>query len=329
MEKPSLAKHLLRQDGIVIPEKIFKQKFMEQFERALYSKQPIIVSYFFKKASNNMAECLNYENIEVFFNRLVSDKYYLEGKYCDLITEDDKKILNLVAKTSQSPVKDFLEISGPLVYLTEVIGELEEKWGEIPQTIQISVFIWLFSTTFELILHMTDRRLFAVILDDDSINNNDRRIVKFREDVKRDEYHDHALPGMINGVLQAILGMPPNNNSIFGNNSDPKSIRNKISHSNLFYDSEKNKIVRLDGKEYEVEDLLKYYFHMYQFLIKWIEISLDSPVQDIDLEQKFGGEMESFFNTYSQKFAKYQRYGYQKYFSMYIINLYREAKGSS
>ena len=68
---------------------------------------------------------------------------------------------------------------------------------------------------------------------------------------------------------------------------------------------------------------------MYQFLIKWIEISLDSPVQDIDLEQKFGGEMESFFNTYSQKFAKYQRYGYQKYFSMYIINLYREAKGNS
>jgi len=53
---------------------------------------------------------------------------------------------------------------------------------------------------------------------------------------------DHGTAGQLNVVLSLILEGSENNTSIIGSNSECKIIRNKISHSNIFYDSDKNTI---------------------------------------------------------------------------------------
>ena len=198
------------------------------------------------------------------------------------------------------------------------MDELEKSGNKLPKILKIALLMWCFVNIYELILHEVDRRLLSYLKHKEYKNGDIRAFIK---KVKRDEYKYHATAGLINKALCIILNLQEGNNSIFGKSAKPKLIRNKISHSNMFYDSEKNKIISLNGQEYSVKEFLDEYYRIFDFLFNWINGALNSKFS----KEKIISDIKEYFKALSSESLKVERNGsLKKAYSGYIIKLKKE-----
>jgi len=180
------------------------------------------------------------------------------------------------------------------------------------------LLLWCFVNLYELVLANVDRRLSVYLKNNNHYKDPD--VERFLR-INRDEYKDHATAELINKVLCKILNLKEENDSIFGKSSKPKLIRNKISHSNLFYDSEKNEIVLLNSQEYSIEDFLKEYYRLFNFLMEWSIYGLGGKFDDKMMVSSF----RKVCRALSSEYLKKERGGLWREFSLYMIKLKKEA----
>jgi hypothetical protein len=206
-----------------------------------------------------------------------------------------------------------------LYFCTEIIAELEKNQENLSNKIKICTSLWLFSVIFEQILHMVDRRVYFFLSDPKNPFSNEKFFKRFKN-IKRYQYHDHATAGELNSVLSNILSFNPQKNlSIFGSIDNPKNLRNKISHSGLFYDSVRNRIICLDGSEYMIEEFLREFYKLFQFLFKWIEFSIDKPINDSQIVDDMSRDLKSGFYEISSEYKKEHRLHYTRRLSAFIF----------
>jgi hypothetical protein len=313
-EEAKLVQYLLDREEIVLPTILLKNKMISELEKALKKERPVIVSNFFNNVYKNFNEYINTKEIDIFL-QIVNDIKSLSIK--KELSEDDKKIINFLVTQTKLKNQEVLEIIGQQHFTFQVAEELEEKKDSLSEIIKITLCMWCFVNLYESLLHNIDRRLLSYL----KTEKQEGRDIEIFNKINRKEYKDHATAELINKVLCKILKLEESNNSIFGKSSKPKLIRNKISHSNLIYDSEKKKIVLINGTEFSIEDFLKEYYAVFNFCFCWIESSLGNEFN----KEKIISELKQMFKSLSNEYLKIERSGLQKEYQSYIIKLKREA----
>ncbi|MEM4620119.1 MAG: hypothetical protein QW607_07880, partial [Desulfurococcaceae archaeon] len=86
--------------------------------------------------------------------------------------------------------------------------------------------------------------------------------------INRKEYNDHATAGEICNVLKN-LGLKTEN-SIFGEKSEARILRNKVSHANIFYDKYEDKIIIANNK-YDLEEFERFFKRIILFLLTFLK----------------------------------------------------------
>ncbi|MCD6466678.1 MAG: hypothetical protein J7L10_01995 [Methanomicrobia archaeon] len=319
MKEAKLVRHLLKKRGIVLPTKLFKEDVVIGLEKAFSSGNPVIISQFFNKVAKELDKYFNDDALEYF----ESMNKFLRSKYGNTITGDDRRIIDFLVSISEDQVDDYLRLFGPIVYMYEITETLEER-RDIPKNIIAAVLMWLFVNLYELTLTRLDRHVYYHLLALQGAGSerellNNKWIKQFMQLPNRRE-GKHANANLLNKTICQLLNLPENNSSIFGKSSEPKIIRNEISHTNLFYDSEKNIIVTLDGMEYTLENFLFQYYQIYSFLLEWMKRLAGPRMEDVKTKLKI------YLNSLSRVFLKIERSGYRKHVYEVIIEWKKEAK---
>jgi len=162
MSEAKLVEYILNKGYIKLPTKIFQQQYIVELNKALSTGNPIIFSNFFEKSAENVDKYLDMKNIENLIEMLKNIEHNISSqKYS--ISSDDEKILKFLVSISGVPAEDFLEIAGPLYFITEVLNDIEKNKKILPESILMSTLLWIFVNTYELILHIIDRKLYRYL----------------------------------------------------------------------------------------------------------------------------------------------------------------------
>lgn len=324
MTSGDISRFILKHQGLVIPEIFLRQQFIKEFDEKLHQQSPIIIAHFLKKVAENIDHYIDIMSIDKITEKVTELETTLSSQYGFLLTDDDILILKFISNMQKNSVYDFLEIAGPLYFSLGIIEDLEKNRDLYSQKIKIHSSLWLFGVIFEQILHMVDRRLIQYLDDSENPQSNDKSFKHFKQ-INREQYHDHATAGEINSVLSKILLLDSqHNSSIFGATDNPKVLRNKISHSNLFYDSDRNKIVCLDGSEYGIDEFVQEFYKLFLFLFEWIRQSSDRSINDPQFSSDLSKDLKSGINTMSTFYKKEHRFYYNRRLSAFIIGIERE-----
>ncbi len=329
MATGDISRFILKKQGLVIPEIILNQKFIAEFDKRLQEQSPLLVAHFLKKVADNVESYIDVNNINIVTKRVSEMDSILSTQYGTLLTNDDYKILNFISQMQKNSVYDFLEIAGPLYFGVEIIDELEKNQDLYSDKIKVSSSLWLFGAIFEQILHMVDRRIYHFLTDPVNPNSTNKFFKSFK-DGRREQYHNHATSGKINIVLSKILSLDPQTNlSIFGSTDNPKNLRNKISHSNLFFDSVRNKIVCLDGSEYDIDEFIREFYRLFQFLFEWIRLSINKPMTDPQFSDDVVTDFKSGFYSMYKSYKREHRFYANRRLSALVIWIEKEIRKES
>ena len=313
--EPVLVSYLLEKGRITLPMSLMKYEAIIEIEKSLRSSFPQL-SKVFKKFANNLEKYFLKEDALNEFIKLVKQ---IKREYKLFVSNDDEKVIDFLVKLDKFKGEFLLEIVGPLYFLLKTFEEME-KIKSLPKIIQIFIAINSYIILYELILHEIDRKLY--------FNLKPTKYKKYEKffNVKRKEYR-HAEAGIINKVLSDRVGLPENNDSIFGGKSETKIFRNKIAHANVFYDEEREKII-IAGKKYRLDEFLKLFLRLFSFLIRWIEKSLMVEAENFDsFKNKLISELRKSFNEFSVFFLKRVERGDLKIEFMNLVILLKKESG--
>jgi len=314
--EPKLIQYLLDKREIVLPRVCLKQKMILELDDISRKGMPFLVSKFFKRVNENFDDYISVEDINKLFKKI--EELSNNEKFQQKLSEDDKQIIEFLTKNTNLNNLDVLKIIGQEYFTIQVAEELE-KTDNLPDILKMALLMWCFVNIYELTLVNVDKRILVYL---EKNNKNEDNDIKRFLSVNRKDYKDHATAELINNVFCKILNLKEENNSIFGKSSKPKLIRNKISHSNLFYDSEKNKIVLLNSEEYSIEDFLKEYYTLFNFLAEWIKTGRGGKFD----EKMLIDSLKKMFHALSSDYLKIERSGeLKKMYCYYIIKWKKEA----
>ncbi|UYU19450.1 MULTISPECIES: hypothetical protein [Methanoculleus] len=323
-ENLPMINYFLRNEGFTIPKPIFKQEFLIGLEKAISVGNFAILAKFLRKTADDFEEICNEAGIRSLVKRISAQKKDLEKLHGCFLTSDDLSALQFIVGLSSNPMGDFLEVSGPLYYLSEIASELEKNTENISEIILISSILWVYVNSFELTLHFIDRKLINHI-EDKKIPLN--RNIKPFYNVERKSSLSHASAERIHHTLCNLMGADPNKfDSILSHSSKTKGFRNKVSHSNLFFDSQKRAIVTLSGEECSISEFLKEYYRINAFLIKWLELSIGCNIDDPEVTEKITTGLKEYYSIYSTRYIKHSRAGLTPHFYNFVVSI-RKGKG--
>ncbi|MEM4153004.1 MAG: hypothetical protein QXK80_02735 [Candidatus Pacearchaeota archaeon] len=313
-KEAKFVRYIIEKGNIKLPISFFREQFINKLDGALLSGSAYKVHNVFKEFHENFDEFIKKEEINYLIKLINSLEKSFDNKAS--LSNDDEKIIEFLSKEKNYRIVDFLEMVGPYLYINEVLEEWNRNKENLPELINMVLSTWIFVCLYEMLLHEVDRKLCFIIKRE---NYKGDFIEKFLN-IKREEYKDHASGGEINKVLCKILKMDHENSSIFGQSSKPRLIRNKISHLNLFYDKDKDKIVLLSGEEYSKEEFLKQMSEMFIFFVSWFKKSMDKDLN----EQTVLESLKELMLKLSKEYLKIER-GSKAPFQTYILKLKKEA----
>lgn len=222
-ENLPMINYFLRNERFTIPIPIFKQEFLIDLENAISAGNFAILAQFLRKTAEDFDDIRNEVGIHSLVKRISAQKNDLEKLYGCVFTSDDLSALRFIVGLSSNPIRDFLEVSGPLYHLSEISCELEKSKESIPEIILISSILWAYVNSFELTLHFIDRKLINHIKDDKIPLN--RRIKPFCN-VERKSSLSHASAERIHHTLCDLMDADPNKfDFILSQSSKPKGFR--------------------------------------------------------------------------------------------------------
>lgn len=264
-----LIRYLLENEGVPLPESLLRGEVLYEIERTI--KHPALFAETLKWLAKSLPEQLPEEELRKFFYYMQKYDGFTEGYE---LSDDDIKIINFLTDKTETKERYVLEMIGPFYFMGRISDEVSKN-EDLPKILAVTSFLYVFTSSYELLLHMVDRRLTYYLtegegkdipeLKSEKVIKNFLKGVENRETKK--EYMTHATAGELKRVLGVLIDENLDK-SIFGSNSEVKMLRNKISHINLFYDDKLDKIV-VGTREYTYENLLQAYFTIFRFFIIW------------------------------------------------------------
>lgn len=321
-KEASIVKYLIDKQDLRMPKKFLTGRSVKELDKVLDSGRAIFVSGQYKKMMANVDEYFDITEIEGLCYMIKDlEKTSKKEGFNVQISPDSQKVIDFLTGNKANDIVDFLEMAGPYSFFLEVAGELEKDKDNTPETIRVVLMMWLFVNTYEILLHQVDRKMFHNINNDSSIKRTPN-VNFFMNNVPRKGFSNHATAERINRALCDILSLKEDNNSIFGKTSKPKVIRNKISHSNMYYDKESKKVVLLSGEEYDFKEFVEQYFEMFNFMTAWLRKY--SNLQDVpQFKNQIRNEIMSLLGALSKDFLLIER-SYKTQYSDFIVNIKKE-----
>jgi len=256
--------------SIILPTPLFETEIFKELEKVFLTGNPHKIFHFFDRISANLDQ---YVSTEQAFNLITNLKKFLSDNNI-FLSQDDKKIIKFLSSKKYMPIDDFIAMIGPLYFIGDVINSLKNTKID-DEIIKVSLYMYLFILCYEIVLYQTDRRLYA-FLRWGKMNKQEKQLIdRYREkirgylNIRRTGYMAHASADIINSVLCIFCDMPEENSSIFGKRSDPRLLRNKLSHINMFYDRGTKKICA-GRNNYTMEEFNRQFFQIINFLIEWM-----------------------------------------------------------
>jgi len=281
---------------IKIPSSLFHLKSLKELDKKLETGNLYIVSQFYQNYPNILDE----SSFRMLEKVLSSPRKSLSKEDLDLI----KKISNS-CKESQDL---FLDFTGNMVYISETLEELK-KFPNISKTLKVSVMLYSFLNLIEL----TSKYLGELMIYKIKNENLEK---KFKGFLKKFEDGKHAEMGHLIKTLKELFKLDEKfmKKTLFG---ESKMIRNIIAHSNLFYDSKKDKIYQSNSKEYSFERFEGEFNRLFEFLLELL-FKLNNSSNNL-----WKG-IQTIFAGMSKKFLGYSRAGLNKKFNQVIINFLKD-----
>lgn len=246
----------MKQDrSIVIHTRLLTDESLKKMESALNTANPNAFSLFCENVIRNRE--VNTKELSILSERLKEER--------KLISEDDRKLIQFFSKANIESTF-FLDICGNAIYLTEVISELNKLENNNYENVKSAVLMWLYVNMYELICKTMTNGIEMYI-------KNKKEYKEMKEKIERKKKNgEHLQAGEIADFFISLHVLNKDNNSIFGKR---RILRNKISHSNIFYDAPTQKFVLSNGKTYEKSEFENEFKKMYEFLLEWLYVSND------------------------------------------------------
>jgi hypothetical protein len=302
MDEEELIKVILENEGIILPTRILKEDKIKELNRRLSSGRAILMKNFYDEMLKDFSQHFDLEPLKLLQQLYKNNKEKFDKHQ---ISDDDEKIIEKIAGLNQFNLGELGNI-GNLLFILELMKELEKY--EISQKLKIFVMLNLYVILYETILYSMDRKIYYYLKTGKSKEKGDGKTIKaFLNNIKREEYNDHATAGEINKLLHVLEFINnEQNKSIFGD-ENTRIFRNKITHANFFYDEENEKIII--GKEsYSIKEFLVCYYRLLNFLLKWIS-KVFGDLEKEDFIKNFKSKLNDLLSKLSRVFLKIERSG--------------------
>lgn len=257
---------LKRQLGDIHPihSKILGSEYLKEFEVKARTS-PISLSILVDRTK----ELLNLENIKKVQDSI--EKCVSEGTKPN---EDDEKIIDFFSNLPRKKIDSIFLISGNIIHLEEVFSELQQIKEMKLRNIEVSVLLWTYLNSYESLLAIFTKDLEEYFggfttrdWDEKTSKMNEKEKNQFKSFAglikTRIEKKQHLEAEKLEYLLIGLGVIKPDSNSILS--AKDRTLRNKIGHSTLFYDSGIDKIVSNEGKIYSMDDLLAEFIRLHDF----------------------------------------------------------------
>jgi hypothetical protein len=306
---------MLRMFGISNWNCLATNKLINESSTEFYSGSPLRLAVFYERSAENIDELLNDKPIREFFKKIEK----IEKEYYNLLTEDDKEILDFLSKNTNLPAEGFFAAVNPLLFTFNVMKNLENR--KIDSAYMAGVF-QSYVQIYELCLFHIDRRLreYLIKIGKDNwpkgIYSNTRKIDHFfgRKGT------DHESATFLIKILSLLLH-EDNLDTSMNSNSRTSFIRHKISHAGVSYDEE-TEILILSGNEIcHLEELITELKRIFIFLLEWLNLMVSKNKTDEvvnvdrlieDSVKQIKDEAKARFITYSKTLREMENTPKQK-----------------
>lgn len=213
--------------------------------------------------------------------------------YKNLLSESDKKIIDflirrkLEKKNSEDLCNKICNKIKIIYFYTRHLSKtclLKNIYKKIVKNLEPNsenlfyIKKCIFLDSYELILYLVDNTLYEILIDEEGLKEC-KDIDNFLK-IDRENSDEHSTANEISAVLKKLLLEEYRenkdeinkvvDNSIFGKNSEIRKFRNKIAHSNLRYDANRNEII-IGDERYRIEKLDELYMKLGFFIDYWIK----------------------------------------------------------
>lgn len=229
-----------------------------------------------------------------------------------MINYDDEKVIKFFSgSNNKKSFKNFLNISGILIYIDEIVSDLNENENSIPDSVKICTFLWIYLNMYELILDTFTSSLLNYYK---SKKDKVKGYKKIKEKIDKGE---HLMTGSIENELIELNILTESNNSILSHKGS-RLFRNKLGHANLFYDNEAKKLILTNGEEYSIDEFKKEFEKIYQFILEWLFQLND---QNSDIHKTTRKIISRISRDLSRDFIQIERGGFRKDFANLILDI--------
>ena len=247
-----------KEKKLVLHTKIINSDAMNYLERALLSRNPSQMAWFY----NNLPTMLNEDG----FNLLLEQYNKREFKY---LSSDDIKIIEFISKYSDKNFTKIIDISGTLIYVCEVLEEIEDKREHLSKTLLVSIILWAYLNLHELVNRLMTYDL-KYIIENTQLLDEKRKYELIKEINSKIYKGKHLESGRILDLLSKMKVIDKINRNVL---YEIKEFRNKIGHANLYYDDELEKIILSNGEMWKYEEFKAHFEKLYEFVLKWLYVS--------------------------------------------------------
>jgi hypothetical protein len=263
---------------IVLPTCIFNTNGLEKLEKVLKTRNPILVSNFYKNFGD-------YTSLSAF------EKISEALKKIRKVTDDDKELITAISSIKKKDSTFFFHYAGNLFYIAKIADEIVNS-KELKKILSISLFLWIYLNMIEI----STRFISEIVEQDIKDNKLEKEYSWFTKKFKDGE---HPTLGEAIQALQNRGYLKRNSTSIF---IKSKLIRNKMSHANMFYDEESNLIYLTNGQTITIDKFLSEFELLKDFLFEYL-------FQFNDNEHDLVKNVNLMFRTISDFFLKVERSG--------------------
>jgi len=240
-------KSIEQKRNIKIPSILFKNEVLEKFDRIIQTKQPFLISRFYKNYKNY----INTNFLEFLENELKKPRKRL--------SKEDKKLIEVLTSIKEKCPEFYFDIVGNIFHISDLVDEIS-KAKNLSKTIRVSLMLWTYLSIVELIAKYVSEYLLILI-------NENKKEKEFKKFLKKFENGKHPTIGEILNAIKGlkILTQEEIENTVFRKNN---LIRRRIAHANIYYDKYADKLFLSNGEFYSINNFKEEFLPLYEFLLE-------------------------------------------------------------
>ena len=276
-------KSIEQKRNIKIPSILFKNEVLEEFDRVIQTKQPFLISRFYKNYKNY----INTDFLEFLENELKKPRKRL--------TKEDKKLIEELTSIKEKCPEFYFDIVGNIFHISDLVDEIS-KAKNLSKTIRVSLMLWAYLNIVELIAKYVSEYLLILIKEN-------KREKEFKEFIKKFKNGKHPEIGTI---LKSInkLGILDSNeieNTVFKKNN---LIRRRIAHANIYYDRYTDKLFLSNGESYSLDNFEEEFLSLYEFLLELLYYYNEKQIELIKNFDRVFNQLARYFHWLERSHLK-------------------------